>query len=80
MVECIVVVFSCGHLMSQCMKLEILSLKILLWSQKIVSISLVSVREFNLIYFVFNHQFAGKNVVKGANIRMVRGKCACSLD
>lgn len=80
MVKGLVVVLSCGHLMSQSVKLKILSLKILLRSQKIVSISLVSVWEFKLIYFVFNHQFAGKNVVKRANIRMMRRKCACSLD
>jgi hypothetical protein len=74
------VVFTCSYLLGQVMKLKILRLEIQLRSHQIIPISLICLREFNLIYLVFNHEFASKDVVKRTNVCMLRGKCACTLE
>jgi hypothetical protein len=55
MVKCLMIVLPCGHLMRQCVKLQVLGLKVELRSHQIVPISLICLWEFNLVYFVFNH-------------------------
>ena len=49
------IVFTGRHLLRQIVQLEILRLEVELWSHEIVAVSLVSLREFHLVYFVLDH-------------------------
>ncbi len=63
-----------GNHLCQLSELKGLNLINCLWLQYIVTISQISVRELNLIQFVFNHYLVRKHVIQRTRISVIRCK------
>ena len=65
------IVIISSHLLGQILQFKGLSLIGKLGSEQIVPVPFIGHGEFNLVYFVLDHHFACKDVVKGPSISVI---------